>query len=234
MTARNEPWHKPRANVSCTADYYDSQCAAPSAESVTAKRRVWIFMVIDICSIQIDCEVQMRHPTEIETFRKVLDQEAAKALEVIRSIPSDRYEFKVDPKGRSIGQLAWHFSEIEGCISFDVEGGNDFSYEHEVPGMKRPTDMDSLATGYKRVHEEAMARLSGVTNEDLDKEVVFADGRPMTLRDVLWNEIVHHLIHHRAQLVLMCRQAGGEPPGLYGPNREEMQAMMARMQAGAR
>ena len=174
----------------------------------------------------------MGRATEIETFRQVLDREAQKAHQVILSIPPDRYDFKVDPDGRSLGQLAWHLSEIEGCISFDIEGGCDFSYAHEVPNMKRPTDVASLASGYKRVHNEAMARLSNVTNEDLDRDVTFADGRPMTLRDVLWNEIVHHLIHHRAQLVLMCRQAGGQPPGMYGPNREEMRAMIARMQAG--
>ena len=174
----------------------------------------------------------MGRATEIETFRQVLDREAQKAHQVILSIPPDRYDFKVDPDGRSLGQLAWHLSEIEGCISFDIEAGCDFSYAHEVPNMKRPTDVASLASGYKRVHNEAMARLSNVTNEDLDRDVTFADGRPMTLRDVLWNEIVHHLIHHRAQLVLMCRQAGGQPPGMYGPTREEMRAMIARMQAG--
>ena len=187
---------------------------------------------MDICSNQIDCEVQMGRATEIETFRQVLDREAQEAHQVILSIPPDRYDVKVDPDGRSLGQLAWHLSEIEGCISFDIEGGCDFSYAHEVPNMKRPTDVASLASGYERVHNEAMARLSNVTNEDLDRDVTFADGRPMTLRDVLWNEIVHHLIHHRAQLVLMCRQAGGQPPGMYGPNREEMRAMIARMQAG--
>ena len=174
----------------------------------------------------------MGRSTEIERFREVLDREGGKTLQVIQSIPPAQYDFKVDPKGRSIGQLAWHFSEIEACISFDIEGGCDFSYEHEVPNMKRPTEVAALASGYKRVHEETMERLKKVGNEDLDREVRFADGRPMTLRDVLWNEILHHLIHHRAQLVLMIRQAGGNPPGLYGPNREEMQALMARMQAG--
>jgi uncharacterized damage-inducible protein DinB len=192
---------------------------------------VWTFQTPDICSNQLDCEAGMTRPTEIETFRRVLDAEAEKALQVIRSIPPDQYDFKVDPKGRSIGQLAWHMSEIEGCISFDVKGGCDFSYEHEVPNMKRPTEVEGLAHGYRRVHDEAMSRLAGVTSDELDREVTFADGRPMTLRQVLWDEIVHHLIHHRGQLVLMCRQAGGHPPGLYGPNREEMQAMMARMQA---
>lgn len=169
----------------------------------------------------------MARPTEIERFREVLEGEARKTLQVIESIPPGQYDFKVDPQGRSIGQLAWHISEIEGCISFDVEGGS-FSYEHVVPNMKRPTEVALLASGYSRVHNESMTRLSKVTNDQLDREVTFADGRRMTLRDVLWNEIVHHLIHHRAQLVLMCRQAGGRPPGLYGPNREEMQEMMAK------
>jgi uncharacterized damage-inducible protein DinB len=37
-----------------------------------------------------------------------------------------------------------------------------------------------------------------------------------------------HLIHHRAQLSLINRMAGGKSPGMYGPNREEMAAMMAQ------
>jgi uncharacterized damage-inducible protein DinB len=39
--------------------------------------------------------------------------------------------------------------------------------------------------------------------------------------------ILGHGIHHRGQLSLMCRLAGGCAPGLYGPNREEMAAMQA-------
>ena len=47
----------------------------------------------------------------------------------------------------------------------------------------------------------------------------------------MWNYILAHGIHHRGQLTLMCRLAGGQCPGLYGPNREEMAAM--RASAGA-
>jgi uncharacterized damage-inducible protein DinB len=38
-------------------------------------------------------------------------------------------------------------------------------------------------------------------------------------------------VHHRGQLALMCRLAGGQAPGLYGPNREEMAAMRAKASA---
>ena len=47
----------------------------------------------------------------------------------------------------------------------------------------------------------------------------------MPIRDILWSMIIFHAIHHRGQLSLMCRLAGGQAPGLYGPNREETAAM---------
>jgi uncharacterized damage-inducible protein DinB len=34
--------------------------------------------------------------------------------------------------------------------------------------------------------------------------------------------VLLHGIHHRGQLVLMCRLAGGKPTGVFGPTREEM------------
>jgi uncharacterized damage-inducible protein DinB len=83
-----------------------------------------------------------------------------------------------------------------------------------------------LAPGYDRVHREAVARIRTLKPEDLDRTISFFAG-PMTIRDVLWSAILAHGIHHRGQLSLMCRLAGGQPPGLYGPNREEMAAMRA-------
>ena len=74
-----------------------------------------------------------------------------------------------------------------------------------------------------------MARLASLTEAQLDGEMQFADRR-MAVRDMLWGAILMHLIHHRGQLSLMCRMAGGTSPGIYGPNREEMAAMRERMQ----
>jgi uncharacterized damage-inducible protein DinB len=86
-----------------------------------------------------------------------------------------------------------------------------------------------LAPGYLQVHEEAVARLADLTEADLDREMQFADRR-MPVRDMLWGAILMHLVHHRGQLSLMCRLAGGTSPGIYGPNREEMAAMRERLQ----
>jgi len=172
----------------------------------------------------------MAHPNEVDTFRAVWDSEARNTIRLFESLPADQYDFRPDPKGRSIGELAWHLSEIDACLSFGI-AERRFRFEDEPPNLKRPREIQLLAPGYSRVHEEAVARLANLRNDQLDDLVTFFDSRRLTIRDVLWSELLHHLIHHRGQLVLLCRLAGGAPPGFYGPNREEMQALRAIMEA---
>jgi uncharacterized damage-inducible protein DinB len=167
---------------------------------------------------------------EVDTFRARWDSEAERTIRLLETLPTDQYDFRPDPRGRSIGELAWHLSEIDACLSFGIAEGR-FRFEDDPPDLKRPREVRLLAPGYRRVHEQAVARLQGLEDSRLDESVTFFDGRRLTIRDVLWSELLHHLIHHRAQLVQLCRMAGGVPPGLYGPNREEMQAIRARMEA---
>ena len=86
--------------------------------------------------------------------------------------------------------------------------------------------VEELAPGYERVYREAVGRIRRLKPEDLDRSVPFFAGS-RTIRDLLWHVILAHGIHHRGQLSLMCRLAGGQAPGLYGPNREETAAMRA-------
>ena len=106
-----------------------------------------------------------------------------------------------------------------------------FRLEDEPPGLARPREVALLAPGYRRVHEQAVARLQALDNNQLDEFVTYFDSRPMPIREVLRDALLHHLIHHRGQLVLLCRMAGGKPPGIFGPNREEMADIRARLNA---
>jgi uncharacterized damage-inducible protein DinB len=167
---------------------------------------------------------------ELDSFRAAWNSEADTTIRLLDALPIDAYDFRPDPKGRSIGELAWHLSEIDACLSFGI-AERRFRFEDDPPNLKRPREVQLLAPGYRRIHEEAVARLESLEPGHLDEVVTFFDGRRLAIRNVLWNELLHHLIHHRGQLVMMCRMAGGAPPGLYGPNREEMQAIHAGMEA---
>jgi uncharacterized damage-inducible protein DinB len=165
---------------------------------------------------------------ELDRLRKVWDMEAQLTTRLLEALPTDKYDFRPDPGGRSIGEMAWHLSEIEGYISYGISKGA-VTFQEAPPNMQRPKEVKLLAPGYRRAHDEAVARLANLTVADLDKEIPFADQR-MSLREILWGGIQSHLIHHRGQLSMMCRLAGGKSPGIYGPNREEMVAMREKMQ----
>jgi uncharacterized damage-inducible protein DinB len=162
---------------------------------------------------------------ELETFLTSWEHEAASTLKVLKALPATQYDFRPDAGGRSLGELAWHLAEIDAFISYGVDRG-EFTQSMKPPNSERPRTVESLAAGYERVHREAVDRMRKLAPEDLDRTIVLFT-TPMTVREILWESMIAHGIHHRGQLSLMCRLAGGQAPGLYGPNREEMAARRA-------
>ena len=167
---------------------------------------------------------------ELESFFATWDREAKQTVRLLASLPLDRYDFRPDEGGRSLGELAWHLAEIDGWFSHCITTG-EFRRDAKVPDMERPRAVEALAPGYERVYRASVERLRALKPEDLDRAMPFMGGTTMTIRDLLWYAMLHHAIHHRGQLTLMNRLAGGKGPGLYGPTREESAAMRAK--AGA-
>ena len=163
--------------------------------------------------------------SELEMFLNTWEREAESTSKLLQALPATQYDFKPDSGGRSLGELAWHLPEGEAYMSFGIENGR-FGMDVKPPNIERPRTVEALAPGYERIHKEAVARIRKLKPEDLDRSVPFFGG-PMPIRDILWSMIIFHAIHHRGQLSLMCRLAGGQAPGLYGPNREETAAMRA-------
>jgi uncharacterized damage-inducible protein DinB len=162
---------------------------------------------------------------ELETFLKSWDAEAEGTLKLFRALPVTQYDFRPDPAGRSLGELAWHLAESDAYPSFIIEAGQ-FDLNMKPPNIERPRKVEELAPGYERIHREAVARIRKLKPEDLDRTVPFYPSAT-PIRSVLWNAILAHGIHHRGQLCLLCRLAGGKVPALYGPHREDTAALRA-------
>ena len=163
--------------------------------------------------------------SELERLLDTWNREAEKTLKLLRALPTSQYDFRPDAGGRSLGELAWHLAEGDAYMSFGIENGQ-FAMDMKPPNIERPRSVEALVPGYERVHKEAVARIEKLTPDDLDREIPYFSG-PSAIRTILWDMVIVHGAHHRGQLSLMCRLAGGEAPGLYGPNREEMAAMRA-------
>lgn len=157
---------------------------------------------------------------ELESFMSLWERETERTEALLSALPVDQYDFQPDPAGRSLGELAWHLAEAEAYASTGIERGA-FKFDVRPPRIDRPTTIGALLPAFKLVHADAVARVARLEPDGLDAEIIYADGKPWTIRRLLWDRLLLHVIHHRGQLVLLCRLAGGVPPAIYGKTREQ-------------
>jgi uncharacterized damage-inducible protein DinB len=165
-------------------------------------------------------------PDELQSFIRFWNYEAKKTADLLRSLPADQYDFRPDPQARSLGELAWHLAEVDAYTSWGI-GQGGFQPGARPPGIERPRSIEALAPGYEHIHTEAVERISRLTPADLDRKLRHFTGNEMSIRELLWGAILFHLIHHRGQLSVLTRLAGGAVPSIFGPNREQMAALRA-------
>jgi len=159
---------------------------------------------------------------ELELFMHIWERESNKTLKLFEALPVDNYDYRPDPDGRSLGEMAWHIPEGEAYGTFGIENGGLSSPSEKPPGIERPRTIQELSAGYSRVHADAVARVQKLQPGDLDRTISFFGGQPQAIRDVLWEFVLLHAIHHRGQLGLLARQSGGQPTPTFGPTRETM------------
>ena len=158
---------------------------------------------------------------ELETFIEVWDREAPKTRALLESLPAGQYDFRPDPEGRSLAEMAWHVAEPEGWGSAAIEHGG-FARDNRPAGMDRPKSFAEMPGAYDRLHRDALERLRKIKPEDLDRTITFFNGTQIPIRNVLWDFMLLHAIHHRGQLALMIRESGARPAIMYGGVRETM------------
>jgi len=160
---------------------------------------------------------------ELERFLGSWHHEAHDTVRFLHMLPPTQYDFRPDPGGRSLGELAWHLAEIEAYVTHGIERS---TFDGRPPNIDRPRTIEALAPRYVEVHEQAVARVALLTPGDFDRSLTYFSGQ-QTIRNLLFNAILSHTIHHRGQLSVLCRLAGGTVPSLYGPTREDVAARHA-------
>ena len=156
----------------------------------------------------------------IDDFLKDWEYEAEATGKVLSALTDESLSQKVTPEGRSLGFLAWHLTqtlpEMLGHTGLKIEG----------PGHDKecPTSAAEIASAYeeaaKSVAEEVRANWSDETLLETDSMY----GETWT-RGVTLFALIAHQAHHRGQMTVLMRQAGLRVPGIYGPAKEDWEAM---------
>ncbi len=158
----------------------------------------------------------------LDDFASAWNQESASTMKVLRSLTDASMAQAIVPGGRTLGFLAWHLTctlaEMGGHAGLVIDGPTEKTHP------ATPSVAADIAAHYER---SAASLLAAVRLTWTDAQL----GEPIPMYGEQWPRglmlaiLLHHQTHHRGQMTVLMRQAGVPVPGMYGPSREEWEAM---------
>jgi uncharacterized damage-inducible protein DinB len=162
---------------------------------------------------------QKQMVTEKDMFLQTFDRECQTTLKVLKAYPAAKGDYKPHERSRTAKELAWTFVQEQGIAGKALSGRIEFS----PPTPPPPTFGDTLMA-FEKASRETAAKAAKASEEDLSRTVQFPAGPgkmgDFRAMDILWMTLMDQ-VHHRGQLSVYLRMAGGKVPSIYGPTADE-------------
>jgi len=155
-----------------------------------------------------------------QQFADAYARERATTLKILKAFPADKGSFKPHERSNSALQLAWTFVVENNVAKAALHGPLDFS-----KGFPSPQGTYAeILNAYEASGKDLLADLQKTPDSRLTETVTFMTGpkqmSPVPVGDVLWMMLMDS-IHHRGQMSVYIRMAGGKVPSIYGPSADE-------------
>jgi uncharacterized damage-inducible protein DinB len=155
-----------------------------------------------------------------EQFLKNWDYESEATGKLLGNLTDESLNQKVTPDGRSLGFIAWHIAQTIP----EMLGKTGLILEGPAVDSKLPEKAAEIKKAFEKASASLKEQISSKwTDETLNLEdEMYGEKwkRGMTL-----SALILHQAHHRGQMTVLMRQAGLKVQGVYGPSREEWEAM---------
>ena len=161
--------------------------------------------------------------TEKDMFLQSFEREVATTLKVLKAFPAGKSDFKPHERSRAAKDLAWTFVQEQGIAGRAIAGKLDFSGGGSPPAAPSGGLTEAIAA-FEKASRDTINTVSNASESDLARPVQFPVGPgklgDFRAQDVLWMTLMDQ-VHHRGQLSVYLRMAGGKVPSIYGPTADE-------------
>jgi uncharacterized damage-inducible protein DinB len=153
----------------------------------------------------------------LATFRREHDT----TLRLLRAFPADQIGLKPNDKLQSAGDIGWMLVLNQMVVPPIVEQAE--LLPQAFP--KLPPTWKAIVDTFETTHRDVVATLERRLDDHTINQTIKTLVGPKQMGDVrrgdmLWM-MLYDSIHHRGQLSIYTRLAGGKVPSIYGPTLEE-------------
>jgi uncharacterized damage-inducible protein DinB len=157
-------------------------------------------------------------------LREAWEREFPITLRLLNAFPAERGDFKPHEKSKSAIEVAWMFVTGQRAIHRLLDG--TFTPIPNFPPP--PKTWNEVIAAFESDSTKHIEMLNKAADSDLKRSVQIVDpyaGRFTGMKDMpstyfMWFLLCDH-IHHRGQLSVYLRLAGGKVPSIYGPSADD-------------
>ncbi|HEY0461232.1 MAG TPA: DinB family protein [Pyrinomonadaceae bacterium] len=157
---------------------------------------------------------------KVEDFLQSWGYEAEVTTKLFNNLTDESLNQKVTENGRTLGFLAWHIVLTSGEMLSKVGLKIDCPAEDAPPPASAKEIAETFERAAKSVADEVAKNWTDETLLIEDEMYGMVWKRGTTL-----NLLINHQSHHRGQATILMRQANVPVVGVYGPAKEEWEAM---------
>lgn len=151
-----------------------------------------------------------------ESLVSFLQREFATTLKVMRAYPENEMDFAPHERSSSTKKLMATFVFEMYLIRSTVLGE---TIDPNIYQTYHKETLDELITDFETETKHVLEMVEKMSDEDLSKAVNFA-GNEFAASDFI-HMMLCDQIHHRGQLSVYIRMAGGKVPSIYGPSADD-------------
>lgn len=155
-----------------------------------------------------------------QQFLDAYKRECAITLKLLHAFPATESEFRPHPRSMSARQLAFMFAAEAGAGMAVLNGA--FRPDGRIPDA--PPTMADVIEAFEQARqamtEAVSATPAGALHDTANLPVGKGVSADVPKLDFLWL-MLNDQIHHRGQLSVYTRMAGGKVPSMYGPSADE-------------
>ena len=156
-----------------------------------------------------------------QQFADGFERETATTLKVLKAYPEDQSELKPSERSKPARELAAMFTMEMALIDATLRG----TYTFPPKQSAMPENWKEVIDTFEKTRARTLEALSQATDESLASGTVAFPTAPKTVSEWPKLEFAWFLlcdqIHHRGQLSVYLRMAGGKLPSIYGPTADE-------------
>jgi uncharacterized damage-inducible protein DinB len=162
--------------------------------------------------------------TEKEMWLDSAVREHATTVRVLEAFPPDKLDLKPTPKSMSARDLAYLFVREQAMLKKALTTGFDWS-STPPSGPPVPATLLEIIQALGGAHAQVVDLVRGMSDAELKSRTAHFFTGPnqmdyIPMLDFLWM-VLHDQIHHRGQMTVYSRLAGGKVPSVYGPSADE-------------